>query len=63
MSCDVRAIQHILHHQFIHAKPPSLQFFLGRIFSDGIYLSFSPPLHSPLLSLGLLIAEGQHYHL
>lgn len=41
MTSDVRAIQHILHHHFIYAKPPFLQYLLGRILGDGI--SFLPP--------------------
>ena len=45
MLCDVRAIQHILHHPFIYSKPPFLQYLLGRILGDGKSLSsrsFSP---------------------
>ena len=48
MSCDVHAIQHILQHNFIYTKPSFLQFLLGRILGDGIYLSFCPS--SPLTS-------------
>jgi len=40
MICDGRAIQHILHNNYIYTKPSFLQYLLTRILGDGVPHSF-----------------------